>query len=133
MDYFKRRVFAYIVDFFVVSAFMWIISYVLYLFVNFYNIFAIYHYFIFVLPVIQILYFTILEKQMNATIGKRMFYIEVDTPNRSGLSYSQTFVRNISKIYWVPVILDLILGLIAKKDDRLLSYITRTYIRVERE
>ena len=53
IEFFKKRAYAYIVDFFVVSALMWIISYVLYLFANFYNVFAIYHYFIFVLPVIK--------------------------------------------------------------------------------
>ncbi len=133
MEYFKKRFYAYIVDFFVVTAFMWLISYALYLFANYYNIFEIYHYFIFVLPVVQIFYFTILEKHINATVGKRMFYIEVDTPNRNGLMYKQTFVRSISKLYWIPIILDLLVGLIAKKDDRFLSYITRTYIRMEEE
>ena len=100
IEFFKRRALAYVVDFFVVTAFMWIISYVLFLFANYYYIFDIYHYFVFVLPIVQILYFTILEKNMSATIGKRMFYLEVDTPNPR-LNYKQTFVRNISKLFWV--------------------------------
>ena len=127
IEFFKKRAYAYIVDFFVVSALMWIISYVLYLFANFYNVFAIYHYFIFVLPVIQLIYFTVLEKTMHATIGKRLFYIEIESL-RGNLSYSQTFIRSISKIFWVIIILDILLGIITKKDDRFLDYISRTHI-----
>ena len=132
IENFGRRAAAYILDFFVVSAFMWIISYILFLFVNFVNIFEIYHYFIFVLPIIQILYFTILEKVNNATVGKRLMYIEVDSVY-GDLNYKQTFIRNISKIFWFIIIIDLLIGVIAKKNDRFLSYISRTYVRIERE
>lgn len=127
IEYFKQRAGAYIVDFFVVSAFMWIISYVLYLFANHYNVFAIYHYFIFVLPIVQLIYFTVLEKVNHATLGKRLFAIEVQSTNQD-LSYAQTFVRSISKIYWVIIILDILVGIIVKKDDRFLDYISRTVI-----
>ena len=132
IENFGRRAAAYILDFFVVSAFMWIISYILFLFVNFVNIFEIYHYFIFVLPIIQILYFTILEKVNKATVGKRLMYIEVDSVY-GDLNYKQTFIRNISKIFWFIIIIDLLIGVIAKKNDRFLSYISRTYVRIERE
>ena len=39
MDLFGKRVVAYILDFFVVSAFMWIISYFAYFLINYFNIF----------------------------------------------------------------------------------------------
>lgn len=127
IELFKKRTYAYIIDFFVVSAFMWIISYVLYLFANFYNVFEIYHYFIFVLPIIQLIYFTVLEKKNHATIGKRLVYIEVESLH-GDLSYSQTFIRSISKVFWVIIILDIIIGLIVKKNDRYLDYMSRTHV-----
>ena len=135
MDLFLKRTIAYILDFFVVSAFMWIVSYFAYFFINYFNMFQIYHYFVFVLPILIILYFTILEKNLGATIGKRLMFLEVKSavPRRGRLgkdysiSYSQALIRSLSKIYWFPIIFDVILGKIAGK-TRLLDGITRTTV-----
>ena len=135
MDLFGKRVVAYILDFFVVSAFMWIVSYFAYFFINYFNMFQIYHYFVFVLPILIILYFTILEKNLGATIGKRLMFLEVKSavPRRGRLgkdysiSYSQALIRSLSKIYWFPIIFDVILGKITGK-TRLLDGITRTTV-----
>ena len=135
MDLFGKRVVAYILDFFVVSAFMWIVSYFAYFFINYFNIFQIYHYFVFILPILILLYFTILEKNIGATVGKRLMFIEVKSavPRRGRLgrdysiTYSQALIRSLSKIYWFPIIIDVILGRIAGK-TRLLDGITRTTV-----
>ena len=135
MDLFLKRTIAYILDFFVVSAFMWIISYFAYFFINYFNMFQIYHYFVFILPVIILLYFTILEKNLGATIGKRLMFIEVQAtvPRRGRLgrdysiTYAQALIRSLSKIYWFPIIIDVILGKITGK-TRLLDGITRTTV-----
>ena len=135
MDLFLKRTIAYILDFFVVSAFMWIISYFAYFFINYFNMFQIYHYFVFILPVIILFYFTILEKNLGATIGKRLMFIEVQAtvPRRGklgrdySLTYSQALIRSLSKIYWFPIIIDVILGKITGK-TRLLDGITRTTV-----
>ena len=135
MDLFLKRTIAYILDFFVVSAFMWIVSYFAYFFINYFNMFQIYHYFVFILPILIILYFTILEKNLGATIGKRLMFLEVKSvvPRRGrlgrdySLSYSQALIRSLSKIYWFPIIIDVILGKITGK-TRLLDGITRTTV-----
>ena len=135
MDLFLKRTIAYILDFFVVSAFMWIISYFAYFFINYFNMFQIYHYFVFILPVIILLYFTILEKNLGATVGKRLMFIEVKStvPKRGRLgrdysiTYTQALIRSLSKIYWFPIIIDVILGKITGK-TRLLDGITRTTV-----
>ena len=135
MNLFLKRTIAYILDFFVVSAFMWIISYFAYFGINYFNMFQIYHYFVFVLPILIILYFTILEKNLGATIGKRLMFLEVKSavPRRGRLgkdysiSYSQALIRSLSKIYWFPIIFDVILGKITGK-TRLLDGITRTTV-----
>ena len=135
MDLFGKRVVAYILDFFVVSAFMWIISYFAYFLINYFNMFQIYHYFVFILPFLIIFYFTILEKNLGATVGKRLMFIEVKSavPRRGRLgrdysiTYSQALIRSLSKIYWFPIIFDVILGKITGK-TRLLDGITRTTV-----
>ncbi len=135
MDLFGKRAVAYILDFFVVSAFMWIISYFAYFFINYFNMFQIYHYFVFILPILILLYFTVLEKNLGATVGKRLMFIEVKSavPRRGRLgrdysiTYTQALVRSLSKIYWFPIIFDVILGKITGK-TRLLDGITRTTV-----
>ena len=135
IDLFGKCVVSYILDFFVVSAFMWIVSYFAYFFINYFNMFQIYHYFVFVLPILILLYFTILEKSIGATIGKRLMFIEVKSavPRRGrlgrdySLTFSQALIRSLSKIYWFPIIIDVILGRITGK-ARLLDGITRTTV-----
>ena len=130
-----KRVIAYILDFFVVSAFMWIISYFAYFFVNYFNMFQIYHYFVFILPILILIYFIVLEKNLGATVGKRLMFIEVKavTPRRGKLgrdysiTYKQALIRSLSKIYWFPIIIDVILGKITGK-TRLLDGIARTTV-----
>ena len=81
------------------------------------------------------MYFTILEKNLGATIGKRLMFIEVQAtvPRRGklgrdySLTYSQALIRSLSKIYWFPIIIDVILGKITGK-TRLLDGITRTTV-----
>lgn len=135
MALFGKRVVAYILDFFVVSAFMWIFSYLAYFFINYFNMFRIYHYFVFILPVLILVYFTVLEKNLGATVGKRLMFIEVQStvPRRGKLgrdysiTYGQALIRSLSKIYWFPIIFDVILGKITGK-TRLLDGITRTTV-----
>ena len=135
MGLFLKRTIAYILDFFVVSAFMWIISYFAYFGINYLNMFQIYHYFVFILPILILLYFTILEKNLGATVGKRLMFIEVkaSVPRRGRLgrdysiTYSQALIRSLSKIYWFPIIIDVIIGKITGK-TRLLDGISRTTV-----
>ena len=135
MSLFLKRTIAYILDFFVVSAFMWIISYFAYFAINYFNMFQIYHYFVLILPILILLYFTILEKNLGATVGKRLMFIEVkaSVPRRGrlgrdySLTFSQALIRSLSKIYWFPIIIDVILGKITGK-TRLLDGISRTTV-----
>ena len=135
MSLFLKRTIAYILDFFVVSAFMWIISYFAYFAINYFNMFQIYHYFVLILPILILLYFTILEKNLGTTVGKRLMFIEVkaSVPRRGRLgrdysiTYSQALIRSLSKIYWFPIIIDVILGKITGK-TRLLDGISRTTV-----
>ena len=68
----KKRFVAYVIAFFVVSAFMWIISAILYVVANPYAIFPVYGYFPFIVPVLCIVYFTCCEKLKGATVMGRL-------------------------------------------------------------
>ena len=125
---FTKRIAAYLADFFVVSAFMWIVSFVLYLVMNPYSMNSIYYYFPFVVPILIMVYFIICEKYKGATVGKALLYLQVRSNNGEYISWTQAIVRNLTKIYWVPIIFDWAIGKILGKKDRILNSITKTRV-----
>ena len=124
---FSRRVVAYVIDFFVVSAFMWIVSYLLFFVVNPYNSYMVYQYFPYVTPILTLVYFILCEKYTGATVGKSLMYLQVKSKNGYDISWPQAIVRNLTKIYWIPIIFDWAIGKILKT-DRILNNITRTIV-----
>ena len=124
---FSRRVVAYVIDFFVVSAFMWIVSYLLYFIVSPYNSYMVYQYFPYVTPVLILVYFILCEKFNGATVGKSLMYLQVRSKNGAFISWPQAIVRNLTKIYWIPIIFDWGIGKLLRT-DRVLNNITKTVV-----
>ncbi|MBQ2654151.1 MAG: RDD family protein [Methanobrevibacter sp.] len=124
---FSRRIIAYVIDFFVVSAFMWIISYFVSLLVNPLDLISVYNVFPFIAPIIGLVYFIVLEKSKGATVGKAIMYLEVRSRNGANINWAQAIVRNLTKIYWVPIIFDWLIGRIMNT-DRLFGNITKTIV-----
>lgn len=125
---FTRRVIAYVIDFFVVSAFMWIVSYLLSFFINPNNSYAVYMYFPYVVPVLCLVYFICLEKMKGATVGKALMYLRVVSRNGNRISWIQSIVRNLTKVYWIPVIFDWAIGRLLGRKDRILGLFTKTIV-----
>lgn len=125
---FTKRIAAYLADFFVVSAFMWIVSFVLYLLANPYSTNSLYSYFPYVVPVLIMVYFVVCEKYKGATVGKALLYLQVRSNNGEYVSWQQAIVRNLTKIYWFPIIFDWAIGKILGKNDRILNSITKTRV-----
>lgn len=128
MSLFSKRITAYIADFFVVSSFMWIISYILSLFLSPKYVFNIYSFFPYIVPILIIIYFTVCEKVKGATVGKALVYLEVRDVDDYEINWAQALVRNLTKLYWFPIIFDWAIGKILKKEDRILNSITRTKV-----
>lgn len=125
---FTKRIAAYLADFFVVSAFMWIVCFVLYLLANPYSMNSLYSYFPYVVPVLIMVYFVVCEKYKGATVGKALLYLQVRSNNGEYVSWQQAIVRNLTKIYWFPIIFDWAIGKILGKNDRILNSITKTRV-----
>ena len=125
---FTRRVIAYVIDFFVVSAFMWIVSYLLSIFINPYNSYAVYMYFPYVVPVLCLVYFIGLEKLKGATVGKALMYLRVISRNGYPISWIQAIIRNLTKVFWFPIIFDWAIGKIIRRNDRILGLFTKTIV-----
>lgn len=127
MSVFSRRIIAYILDFIVVSALMWIVSYFIYMVVGASNVHMIYDYLPFFVAVVILLYFILCEKLAGASMGKAIMNLEVRSKNGAYISWPQAIVRNLTKIYWIPIIFDWAIGKLLKT-DRILNNITRTIV-----
>lgn len=79
---------------------------------SFFNLFS----FPFAMGLLYILYFTIAETMYGATIGKSLLGLKVVTKTDGKPSFEKAFIRNVSKIHGVLLLLDLIGGLITSKD-----------------
>ena len=125
---FTRRVIAYVIDFFVVSAFMWILAYLISIFLSPQNLNSVYHLFTFLAPILILVYFIVLEKSKGSTVGKSLMYLRVVSRNGYCISWIQAIVRNLTKIFWFPIIFDWAIGKLLTRKDRLLGIFTKTVV-----
>lgn len=70
----------------------------------------------FAMGLLYILYFTLTESFRGATIGKGLMGLKVITKTGEKPSFEKALIRNISKIHWVLLLLDLVGGLITSTD-----------------
>ena len=66
--------------------------------------------------ILSVLYFTILESWYGWTFGKRIMNLETVKTDGQKPSLDAALIRNISKIYWILVLLDVIIGLATPGD-----------------
>lgn len=71
--------------------------------------------FSFVAGIILMLYFTLAEAYSGATVGKRAFGLKVTAAGGKTPPLEEALLRNISKIYWLLLLLDVIVGLAVSK------------------
>ncbi len=124
----KKRIVAFILDFLVITFFMWILNPIIYPLVIVTGFYGIFNYSLVFLAIIIMAYFTYLEKSKTSTLGKNIMGIHVE-PEKGELTYQKTFIRNLSKILWFPLLLDLIGGYLSKNDSiRLLDKYAKTKV-----
>ena len=117
-EHWIRRAVAYIIDSIIVGIATTIILAIIMLPVfiaspaAFFNIFS----FPFAIGLLSILYFPITETMYGATIGKSLLGLKVVTKTDAQPSFEKAFIRNISKIHWVILLLDIIGGLVTSTD-----------------
>ena len=71
--------------------------------------------FAFVFGIIFVFYFAVTESVWGASLGKRFFNLRVKSKTGTNPTFGEAFVRNISKIYWLLLLLDVIVGLAVSK------------------
>lgn len=112
----KKRFWAFIIDFIFITALIWILSIIIYPLVIVTGIFSIFNYWLLLLAILIIGYFTYLEGSNGKSIGKSLVNIEVKALD-GDLNYQKTFIRNLSKILWFPVLIDLLAAYFTKNSS----------------
>jgi len=68
--------------------------------------------------ILSVLYFTLFESYYGSTFGKRIMTLKTAKLDGNKPPLDLAFIRNISKIYWIFVLLDVIIGLATPGDPR---------------
>lgn len=72
----------------------------------------------FALGLVYILYFAFTEFSYGYTLGKRVMSLKVTTVDGGRPTLEKTFLRNVSKIFWVLLLIDVLAGLGTIGDPR---------------
>ncbi len=77
-----------------------------------------------------VFYFTFAEWLYGTTIGKNLFHLRVVVVDGTKLDFGKAFTRNISKIFWVLLLLDILGGLVSKtrRGQKYSDYIANTNV-----
>lgn len=119
-EYWVQRLVAFIIDAIIVYAVLAIITLAIaipFLFTGAFGVFGFLFGGVFTVlwGLIFVLYFTVAESTSGASIGKRIFKLRVVSKTGAYPNFVEAFVRNVSKIYWLLLLLDVIIGLALSK------------------
>jgi uncharacterized RDD family membrane protein YckC len=79
----------------------------------------------FITGILEVLYFAFFEVYMGATIGKKILGLQVQLVNGGKVTFDKAFIRNISKIYWILLLLDWIVAVVTPGPDQRQKYSDR--------
>jgi uncharacterized RDD family membrane protein YckC len=123
-QYWGRRLLAYIIDAIILSVVAWVlVSIVGFFAYGFsYGFYQPYSWFFGLFPLLwgvaSVLYFVFMDFRYAGTLGKSLMSLRVTTDDGQAPTMDKAFVRNISKIHWALLFLDLIAGLLTETDYR---------------
>jgi len=128
LNHWLLRLVAYIIDSIIVG----IVAYIIFFFVIiaaissgvwpwYASVFALPFFF----GILEVLYFAFMDAYYGATLGKRFLGLQVQNVNGSRATLDQAFIRNISKIFWLFLLLDWIVGVATHGKDQRQKYTDR--------
>ena len=80
----------------------------------------------FLLGILEVLYFMFMDVYSGATIGKMVLGLHVQTVDGSKITLDKAIIRNISKIFWLLLLIDWILGVATPSRDQRQKFTDRT-------
>jgi uncharacterized RDD family membrane protein YckC len=123
-EYWVKRLIALIIDYVIIGIAVWVIgllvsipAFVIRAFTGIPSITPLDSIFSFIpFGILAFFYFSISEVSMGETLGKYLLHLKVARVNGGRVTISQVFIRNISKIYWLLLLLDVVVGLAVEAD-----------------
>ncbi len=126
-----KRFAALIIDFLIIMIVIWIFSAIIYPLIAQITIYEILNYWLIVAALFIITYFTYFEGKYSTTPGKNAMKIKV-IADKGEMDYKKAFIRNLSKILWFPLIVDIIAGYAAGNSKlRYLDIIAGTDVKMK--
>ena len=107
-----KRFLALFIDALVITLVLWVFTALIYPLIAAANIFGILYYWLALTALFIIGYFTVLEGKYSTTLGKNIAKIKV-VADDGNMNYGKAFKRNLSKILWFPLIIDVLAGFAA--------------------
>ena len=124
----KKRFIALIVDFLIITLLLWVIVAVIYPVIALLNLFALFYVWVPIAAILIVAYFTYFEGKYCTTPGKTVRKLKV-RPKEGKMTYRTALIRNLSKILWLPLILDVIIGFaVGKPRERYLDRLAKTEV-----
>lgn len=133
-EFWGRRLVALIVDVIFITLLMWVLTAIIYPVLAWNNLYSVLNYWLILLGVLIVLYFTIMEGKWSSTLGKGLLKLKVQAAD-GNMNYKKAFLRNISKFLWIPLVIDLLIGVVVSKEGTRKRYLDllakTTVIKVE--
>jgi len=80
----------------------------------------------FIVGILQVPYYIIMEVAFGgATFGKKILGLQVQMTNGAKVTFDKSLIRNISKIYWIFLLLDWLVAIVTPGSDRRQKYTDR--------
>ena len=124
----KKRFIALIVDFLIITLLLWVIVAVIYPVIALLNLFALFYIWVPIAAILIVAYFTYFEGKYCTTPGKNIRKLKIHS-KEGKMTYKTALIRNLSKILWLPLILDVIVGFaMGKPRERYLDRLDKTEV-----
>ena len=118
-EHWLRRLVAYIIDMVIIWVIIWIIAFAVtfghmwYWYTGYFIFFT----WSFISGIVVLLYTGILEGMRGTTIGKHLMKLKV-VSRRSRMDIGKGLMRNVSKIFWVFLLIDILIALLTAGGPR---------------
>ena len=128
----KKRFVALVVDFLIITLLLYVIVAVIYPVIALTNLYVLFNIWILLAAILIIAYFTYFEGKYGTTPGKSVMKLKTRAI-KGDMTYRTAFIRNLSKILWIPLIVDVLIGFArGKPRERYLDRLAKTEV-VKRE
>jgi uncharacterized RDD family membrane protein YckC len=122
------RFIAFVIDSIIIlipTYIIWFFITVAIVFTGFFLVYGFWLIYFFLFGIIEVLYFTILDVAWGGTVGKRLLGFQVQTTSGGKVDFGKALIRNISKIYWIFLVLDWLIAIVTPGNDRRQKYTDR--------